>query len=106
MKTDDQESKSLNESKCTYWKKHISAWKISALQKSEYCQQHQISYASMMYWQKKFKEEVVSPLVAVKLKEEIVDKNHDALCTLLLPGGAVLKVHHEKALLTLLSSWR
>jgi hypothetical protein len=68
--------------------------------------EHHLNYDQMMYWQKRLKHVKPTAFVPVKIKREQIVLNDQCICTLTLPSGHILKIHDEKALLTLLERWK
>jgi len=89
-----------------YWQHHLDVCSASGWSKFKYCRHHQINYDQMRAWHKKLKKENPATLVQVKIKSGPVILSEQPICTLVLPGGCVLKIHDEKALSVVLDKWR
>ena len=87
--------------KATYWQQHLKDWQQSGLSQRDYCQQHELTYASFGYWRKRLrtKESTTAKLVPISV-------SRPALITVYLPSGVRIEVplHSLADLLPLLSS--
>ncbi len=81
----------------TFWQQHIALHKASGKTRAAYCRLNQLNYDSFGYWVKKGLLQS-PPLIAVKVKSEVVALKQMTLCTLQLANGCFLQIHDQQAL--------
>lgn len=88
-----------------YWSEQMELQTQSHLSRVGYCQSSGISYQQFVYWEKKLKKKIGSPLIPVMLENEHEKESFERskiLCRLSLKNGQALQVYDEKALLLIL----
>jgi len=93
-----QTSKQAQPNRSRYWQAHVKALSESGLSRAEYCRQHQLSYHTFVYWQRKFAPKnpqgmklvpVALPTVPGAMTGSRVD---DVGMKILLPGDIAIAV--------------
>lgn len=89
-----------------YWQHHTEMLKESGLSRINYCRRNNVNYDRFAYWLSKQKpsRSSIKPLVAVKLKSTSEPSllTSEALCTLNLRNGNVLKIHDMRVIALIL----
>ena len=94
-----------------FWSEHIQAWEQSKLNKTEYCQQNNLSRQAFYYWLKRLKSEngqfSKNSVVSLPFTIQDLSKRHSGAIVLkigskfqtpktLQPGGAIVQCYWSK----------
>lgn len=94
-------SRYINEDE-SYWKNHLSRFRLSGLSRKEYCRQNGIGYDRFGYWMDKLtapQEQVSSKqLLPVQIKPEQKVSDSGSLFSVVLKNGCILQIHNSEAL--------
>jgi len=88
-----------------YWSEQMELQIQSHLSRVAYCESAGISYQQFIYWEKKLKKKIGSPLIPVRLENKHDNEPFElskVLCRLTLKNGQSIQIYDEEALLLIL----